>query len=400
MTSDASSGVSAGPRVRAKLPTLRDVGCQAYHDWFGKDVQETPTVSYVWTADQFGHFGLGFQITYLMGWIAILLGHPSKAVLVGCAVANVLVWVVKEAFDYVREVKKAKEAQSIFTLNSGEILWNAVTAVFYIATGAIVAGAAVVGPQWAIVALLVLVLPSAALGVWWLRRKITFQQAGLPYLYRLADFPNDVGGANMAAFIMSLCTPPPAGSTDPGGRHLVISGPLDSGKSSLADGIGTEFAFRMGIGRYTTFAKLLQSRVRREGHREDEPEFNDGRILWPWECSDLLIIDDVEVITDLGRHFAEAAGTTIDPVHQVEVTLKNHMGDHFLKGLNRRRTVWVLGEVPDPVPWRDMLARLMGLTDPKAIGIVSFAQTVKAKMAAQGTPVKPGFCDRGQASYG
>jgi hypothetical protein len=31
---------------------------------------------------------------------------------------------------------------------------------------------------------------SLAIGVWWLRRKIAFQQAGLPYLYRLANFPN------------------------------------------------------------------------------------------------------------------------------------------------------------------------------------------------------------------
>jgi hypothetical protein len=56
------------------LPDLKYVAQQAYRDWFGKDVQETPTVSYVWTADQFGHFGLGFQITYALSWIAAILG--------------------------------------------------------------------------------------------------------------------------------------------------------------------------------------------------------------------------------------------------------------------------------------------------------------------------------------
>ena len=33
-------------------------------------------------------------------------------------------------------------------------------------------------------------------------------------------------------------------------RHLLITGPLRSGKTSLAVGIGTEFAFALGIGRY------------------------------------------------------------------------------------------------------------------------------------------------------
>src|SRR5262249_16594704 len=54
------------------LPTWKEVGCQAYRDWFGKDVQETPTVSYIWAADQFGHVGLGFQGTFLIAGLVPL----------------------------------------------------------------------------------------------------------------------------------------------------------------------------------------------------------------------------------------------------------------------------------------------------------------------------------------
>jgi hypothetical protein len=372
------------------------VACQAYHDWFGKDVQETPTVSYVWTADQFGHFGLGFQITFLASWIVLLFFAPHPHLLIWCALGNTGFWMVKEAFDFVREVRKGKEAHSIFPLNAGEILWNAVTAVYYIAIGAIVAGASSQGPPGALIALALITPPSVGLAYGWLQRKITFQQAGLPYLYRLAVFPNDVGDAAKVQYILDLSTPPPAGAPNRGGKHLVVSGPLNAGKSSLAVGIGTEFAFRMGIGRYTTFAKLIQSKERRQGQSEDVPEFHDGRILWPWESSDLLIVDDVDVAADLSRHFARAAGATVDPVHQIEAALRDHMGDRFLKSLNHRRTVWVLGEVPNPAAWRDMLARVMGLPNPAAIEVVTFAQTVRARLAAKGVQVKPGFCDRGE----
>src|SRR4029078_11356057 len=105
--SEASMTATLEPRVdqvpTTQVPHLLTIGevvAQTYRDWFDKDVQETPTVSYVWTADQFGHFGLGFQITFLLGWIAALLGHGSKIVLLSLASANFSVWLIKETFDY------------------------------------------------------------------------------------------------------------------------------------------------------------------------------------------------------------------------------------------------------------------------------------------------------------
>ena len=171
------------------LPTPKEIWKQARHDWFGKDVQETPTVSYVWTADQFGHVGLGFQITFLFAGLALLSNLSTPWTLTIAAAVNFAIWVTKEIYDYIRERKKATTAESVFPFNGKEILWNVFTALFYILVGAIGAGAIPFGVWSPLVTLVILLLPAALLGLWWLRRKIVFQQAGLPYLYRLANFP-------------------------------------------------------------------------------------------------------------------------------------------------------------------------------------------------------------------
>ena len=45
----------------------------------------------------------------------------------------------------------------------------------------------------------------------------------------------------------------------PAFRHILITGPLGAGKTSLATGIGTEFAFALGIGRYMSAIDLVQT---------------------------------------------------------------------------------------------------------------------------------------------
>jgi hypothetical protein len=375
------------PTNKPHLPGIPDVAKQAFHDVIGKDVQETPTVSYVWMADQLGHFGMGFMITYLLGWIATLLGHGAKETLAGLAVFNFLIWVVKETFDYFLEAANAKKASNRFPFNRKEILFNIFTALFYIGIGTLVAFCAIFDPLWAVCALGIVLLPAQALAYWWLRRKITFQQADLPYLYRLANFPNDVG--ENKDYILGLAKPDNRIC-----RHLIISGPLASGKSSLAVGIGTEFAFNMGIARYTSLVKLIQSIEKRRQRVQNvevdklsiQGEFQDGRILWPWESAELLIIDDVDDVTrlckpveDTARRFSDTPAAQ-PPVHQVEAVLKERLRS-ILGGLNLRRTVWVisdggvLGDGIDPDRFKEMLIRLLSL-QPDHVAIVKLNLTI------------------------
>jgi hypothetical protein len=296
----------------------------------------------------------------------------------------VIVWVVKELFDYLRELRKAQEAKSIFKFNGREILWNVFTALFYIAFGAIVAGVAAIDPRYGLIWLLIITPFAMALAVWWLRRKITFQQAGLPYLYRLATFPNDVDRPT-AEFLVEMSKPDKPGAPPGRGMHFIVAGGVDSGNSSLAVGVGTEFAFRMGIGRYTTLVKLLES-AQRCGKLALEHEFDDGRILWPWQTSDLLIIDDVQLNFRL-LGLSPTAESTEALAQQLNKTLQELVDPVYLESLSHRRTVWVLGHEDDAgiARWRDVIAQIINVP-PGEIRTLRLGRTLQEAQRRRAAP--------------
>lgn len=125
---------------------------------------------------------------------------------------------------------------------------------------------------------------------WWLRRKLAFQQAGLPYLYRLANFtgarkPPLVDVVSRIANLRNrkirlldvLLLRDVVRPADAKVRHLLITGPLGAGKTSLCVGIGTKFSFALGKARYLTVSKLVQLVLGCHGDGNDR-EYDDGRV--------------------------------------------------------------------------------------------------------------------------
>jgi hypothetical protein len=168
----------------------RRIITQVGHDLYGtKDVQDAITASYVWLADQIGHLSLGLLPTLLLGWFWRLLcqcwGLSDRWFIVGCvaiALGFFVVWVVKEKQDYDDTFKRAIKR---FPFDSSDIKWNIKTALLYFGIGGLLALASFIGLWWLIGALLLSLWPVIRVACWWLRRKLPFQQAGLPYLYRL-----------------------------------------------------------------------------------------------------------------------------------------------------------------------------------------------------------------------
>jgi hypothetical protein len=215
--------------------------------------------------------------------------------------------------------------------------------------GSIVAGLSFIHPRYPLYALIALLPVTIGVGLWWLRRKLTFQQAGLPYLYRLANFPNNLPATDKLAtvkFIQELIDP-----TQSDRKHLIIAGPIAAGKTPLAVGIGTEFAFRMGVGRYTSLTKLLDlvdkdratktdAVARYQKAPDTDKEFNDGRILWPWISAQLLIVDDV----DRALGIMPKGASPEECLQALAKKLTDEYGDLLQKLVKIPRVVWILSE--------------------------------------------------------
>ena len=357
---------------------FRRVFTQVAHDLYGtKDVQDAITASYVWMADQIGHLALGLLPTLLFGWIWQLLCHhwglSAGWSVAGCGVIALAIfayWISKEKQDYDDTYKRAIKR---FPFDSADITWNVKTALLYFGIGGTLALGALIHWMLLVVALILALWPAYRVAFWWLRRKLAFQQAGLPYLYRLTNFSGVIADDAVEA-VKGVCDlkerpivlwkvlfgqdviEKAAPMTV---QHFLITGPLRSGKTSLAVGIGTEFAFALGIGRYLSAAKLMELKTGPPDDTKSVPsemDYDDGRVLWPLAECDLLIVDDVDGGLPTGTVPAISA---IRPV-EFAAALRERHGPAPLEDMRGKRTVWVLGNTTMADEWKEVIADLMG----------------------------------------
>ncbi len=273
----ATSWCDQFDRPNAAALGIRRVATQCCHDLFGtKDVQDAITATYVWMADQIGHLTLGFVPTVALNWILGLIcpwlyegGVWRRLIFVVPAVAVVGLWASKERTDL---KDTSSRTTKVFPPDSGDVEWNVKTALLYFGMGAAF-GLAPFLEYWLVpIVVVIAVWPGFAVAFWWLRRKLAFQQAALPYLFRLANFASNLEPDLVKAvtdlanvknrrtnFFAVLVGKDPLPRTAPEIHHLLISGPLGAGKTSLCVGIGTEFAFALGKGRYLSATKLVES---------------------------------------------------------------------------------------------------------------------------------------------
>jgi len=362
--------------------TAWDLAKQFWRDIYGKEVQSAATYSYTWVADQMGHICLGILLSFGFTAIVDQILPPSESwnPFLGFLLASAVVsyW---EHRAYNTDVEKA--AGGLFPLGEELLRDNAIIAAVYMILGAGVGWAFHNSLNWAAAGFAALAVLAVVLAPPWLRQKITWQKGGMPYLARLADLKVKVPKplADKLWQVIQSGAPP-----DVPPQVAVIGGPVGSGRTSIACGIGTEYAFRHISVRYLSFDDLTEFAATSD-FELGKPAPGPANIgFWPWSSAQVLIIDNLGPLI--------AASERLQPLGHVGdlSTWLTHRLPNIREALSKRHTIWIMGEVG--AKSQDELDRsaaaigkFLGVdTDPLAILMNTSADAVTADEVTRSKP--------------
>src|SRR5215475_366688 len=339
--------MSSGPAPKKAVgPTAPKIGSkellhQFWADAYGKEVQTAATYSYTWLADQFGHICIGIIVNFFATTVSgiVMAGWRDLKYDTGIwpglflAVAGAAVW------EWSAYNSAVKQATGRVPLDTRLLRDNAIIAATYIALGALLGFAFHLALLPAFLISISVVAAAILLAPPWLRQKIIWQKASIPYLFRLADAAPTISEPN-ATVLQTLIdnhVPPKISPC-----QVVIGGPIGSGRTSMAAGIGTEFAFKSHRVRYLSLDALLEFAATATPPTSFPDDAGPTTIsYWKWCQSQVVIIDDVGPLiaanpaqgqTNLQR-FIALLTNDLQPVADV---------------LSRCHTVWVIGDLRPP----------------------------------------------------
>jgi hypothetical protein len=372
-TAAAALTFPAAPRI-----TVWDLLRQFKKDVYGKEVQTTSPYSYTWIADQVGHVCLGILINFGLTLVAFYAlrffgKDTSWDAIVGLLAGSILV----SLYEFRTYRSAVKEATPLFPLDKECLRDNAAIAAAYMILGCGVGFAfhqtALVG----VVLFLLLLLLAILIAPQWLRQKIIWQKAGLPYLFRLADAQPNMSreAATQIQTLIDQGAPP---NPDLLPRQVIVAGPIGSGRTTISAGIGTEFAFNKTKVRYLSFDTLLECASRSSSsHFEDDT----GPVninYWRWSEAQVLIIDDIGPLISAREQQQRA------DLEKFQKALHHDLAA-IKSVLARRHTVWVIGDL-----------RPNGETATVANSLDQFARVVADFCEAEQQPLVVELSDRHQ----
>ena len=133
--------------------------------------------------------------------------------------------------------------------------------------------------------------------------------------------------------------------------QVIVGGPIGSGRTSMAAGIGTEFAFKQHKVRYLGLDALLEFATTATERNFPDDHGPATISYWPWSQSQVVIIDGVGPVVSAAEDNREAN------VAQFTAMLKKDLAS--VSGILKQcHTIWVLGDLRPPPP-RDELSAVL-----------------------------------------
>lgn len=309
---------------------------QFWRDIFGKEVQSAATYSYLWMADQMGHVALGIILQFALTFVFQYGFGLSDALASGVALLGISA--VVSFWEYRAYSVAAADAEAgIFPLDRTLLRDNAVIAAAYMIFGVLAGYAFHLVGWWGAVVFLVAMALSIYYAPYWLRQKIIWQKAALPYLSRLADVKAKIA-QNVATEVQDLVDSHPG---SPPWRQIILAGPVGSGRTPMLTGLGTDLAFKGNKVRYIAFDALLEINDQCEPGQTMPPIGAWGPkniFYWPWFEAQVLLIDNVSQVVGAGIKSVSATD---------EGSFLMQGLPHIRDVLCNRHTVWVFG-LEDP----------------------------------------------------
>ena len=312
-----------------KLPT----------DFFGSDVFINYQGSYVWQANQLGHIAIGLTYASFFSWVFQHWKFPDFLLYLACG-AGVMIYLGKEIIDLA--IAKRQAQRGLFNLNQRELWCDMVADTWFVASGVGMVAAAHSVNWWGLVAFGIAVLMFWLLARKFVPAKKSLDRAGLPYMFRLCNFPKTEGfNEHNIHRIQAFIRDKPINCFEPS-KAILIQGHRGTGKSALAVGIATEVALqkrhgKYGRSRYFTAFSLFEQGIGTVRSQAAPVKRRIRRLLgtgdpWSENCAELLVIDDVD--SDNGVYGAKTPA-------QILAELKKN--PQLCQILKQKKTVWVTG---------------------------------------------------------
>lgn len=173
--------------------------------------------------------------------------------------------------------------------------------------------------------------------------------ARFPFQFRLSQWDFELSDSNKKKVIKYL------ESKKSDANHLLISGDLSKGKTSLGIGMLNELSIKNNTCLYVSAMKMYNYFF------SDEGDVLKNHEIWNWKTTHFLLIDDINPTEPIQNDLVTPT------ILQSFIDTKQTVNQKNRDILNQKNVIWILGSKLDRIEeqsWISMLNRI-GITDDK-----------------------------------